>query len=191
MDRQFSRILFPLLFKHSKMFAPSVYNAYSNTPVSRSMVPWWGYRRNWTDPFDQMERWMQSMDRYYDEHMGFQMRDHAAQMKIEPNGDFTYKVDVSGFRPEEMTVEVQGNEVVITGEHREQNQGESVHRQFVRRVYIPDGIKKETVKCDMDTTGRMCVTAKQNAEGKRTIPIDFKPVNTTTTTTGGQTTQTK
>jgi len=83
--------------------------------------------------------------------------------------------------------------------------GESVHRQFVRRVYIPDGIKKETVKwvlgyceilliyflrCDMDTTGRMCVTAKQNAEGKRTIPIDFKPVNTTTTT-GGQTTQTK
>jgi len=51
------------------------------------------------------------------------MRDHAAQMKIEPNGDFTYKVDVSGFRPEEMTVEVQGNEVVITGEHREQNQG--------------------------------------------------------------------
>jgi len=55
------------------MFAPSVYNAYSNTPVNRSMVPWWGYRRNWTDPFDQMERWMQSMDRYYDEHMGFQV----------------------------------------------------------------------------------------------------------------------
>ncbi|KAF7638993.1 SHSP domain-containing protein [Meloidogyne graminicola] len=113
-------------------------------------------------------------------------------MEIEPNGDFTYKVDASGFRPEELTVEVQGNEVVISGEHREKNQGESVHRQFVRRVYIPEGIKKESVKCDMDNNGRLCVSAKQNVEGKRTIPIDFKPVNTATITTGGQqTTQTK
>uniref|UniRef100_A0A915MBY2 SHSP domain-containing protein n=1 Tax=Meloidogyne javanica TaxID=6303 RepID=A0A915MBY2_MELJA len=109
----------------------------------------------------------------------FQMRDHAAQMKIEPNGDFTYKVDVSGFRPEELNVEIEGNEVVVTGEHfNKQNEGETVHRQFTRRVYIPEGIKKETFKCGFDINGRsIYITAKQTVEGKRSIPIDFNPVN--------------
>ena len=51
------------------------------------------------------------------------MRDHSAQIKIEPNGDFAYKVDASGFRPEELSVEIHGNGIVIKGEHREQNRG--------------------------------------------------------------------
>ncbi|KAL7076921.1 hypothetical protein ACQ4LE_003870 [Meloidogyne hapla] len=172
------------------MFSPSIYNAYNNTPFNRSMKPFFGYRRNWMEQFDQIDNWMQSMDYYFNEYMGFQnfqMRDNAAQMKIEPNGDFTYKVDVSGFLPEELTVEVQGNEFVITGENNKQFEGESVHRQFTRRVYIPEGIKKETFKCVMDTNGRLFVTAKQTDEGKRAIPIDFKPINMTTTT-GGNTT---
>nr|CAD2201777.1 unnamed protein product [Meloidogyne enterolobii] len=175
------RILFNLIFKHSKML-----NIPSFTST-RSMVPWAGHRRHWmADPLEQMDRWMQSIDRYFDDRVGFQMRDHAAQMKIEPNGDFTYKVDASGFRPEELKVEVHGNEVVISGDHREENQGESVHRQFVRRVYIPEGVKQETVKCEMDNAGRLCVTAHRDGEGKRNIPIDFKPGNATATTTGEQ-----
>ena len=44
-----------------------------NTPAlsTRSMTPWLGYRRNWMDPFDQMDRWMQSIDRYFDDRTGF------------------------------------------------------------------------------------------------------------------------
>jgi HSP20 family molecular chaperone IbpA len=38
-------------------------------------------------------------------------------------GEFTYKVDASGFRPEELKVELQGNEIVLQGEHKEQNEG--------------------------------------------------------------------
>jgi HSP20 family molecular chaperone IbpA len=30
-------------------------------------------------------------------------------------------VDVSGFRPEEINVEMQGNEIIVRGEHKEQN----------------------------------------------------------------------
>ncbi|KAF7629856.1 SHSP domain-containing protein [Meloidogyne graminicola] len=164
------------------MFTPAIYNAFGTAPANRRV-----YRRNWmTDPFDQIDRWVNSMDRYFDEQTGFQMRDHSAKLMIEPNGDFTYKVDASGFRPEELKVEVHGNEIVISGEHQEKNQGESVHRQFVRRVCVPEGIKNESIKCDMDNAGHLCVTAKQNIEGKRSIPIEFKPANTTTTTaTGG------
>ena len=53
-----------------------------------------------------------------------QLRDHAAQLNINERGDLTYKVDVSGFRPEELKVEMQGNEIMVRGEHKEQNEGE-------------------------------------------------------------------
>jgi HSP20 family molecular chaperone IbpA len=35
----------------------------------------------------------------------------------------SYKVDVSGFRPEELKVELGNNEIVVQGEHKEQNEG--------------------------------------------------------------------
>jgi len=38
------------------------------------MVPWGGHRRHWmTDPLEQMDRWMQSVDRYFDDRVGFQV----------------------------------------------------------------------------------------------------------------------
>jgi hypothetical protein len=42
-------------------------------PASRAMTPWVGYRRTWLDPLDQMDRWMQSIDRYFDDRTGFQV----------------------------------------------------------------------------------------------------------------------
>ena len=50
-------------------------------------------------------------------------------MKVDEQGNLTYKVDVSGFRPEELNVEVQGNEIVVRGEHKEQNQGLAFFRK--------------------------------------------------------------
>ena len=38
-------------------------------------------------------------------------------------GDLTYQVDVSGFHPDELKVDLHGDEIVIKGEHKEQNEG--------------------------------------------------------------------
>lgn len=32
------------------------------------------------------------------------IRDHAGQLQVKDNGDFEYRVDVSGFRPEEVSI---------------------------------------------------------------------------------------
>uniref|UniRef100_A0A183BV50 SHSP domain-containing protein n=1 Tax=Globodera pallida TaxID=36090 RepID=A0A183BV50_GLOPA len=85
-------------------------------------------------------------------------------------------VVVSGLRPdrEEITVELKDNEIIVEGEHREQNQGESVHRQFCRRVFIPKGIQKESIKCEL-LAGRLCIIGmKTTGVGKRSIPIVVK-----------------
>lgn len=44
-------------------------------------------------------------------------------MDISEKGDLTYQVDVSGFHPEELQVSLEGDDVVIKGEHKEQTQG--------------------------------------------------------------------
>uniref|UniRef100_A0A914GV14 SHSP domain-containing protein n=1 Tax=Globodera rostochiensis TaxID=31243 RepID=A0A914GV14_GLORO len=72
------------------------------------------------------------------------------------------------------SVELKDNEIILAGEHREQNQGESVHRQFCRRVLIPEGIQKESIKCKLHA-GRLCITGmKTTGVGKRSIPIVVK-----------------
>jgi hypothetical protein len=40
--------------------------------------------------------------------------------------ELTYQVNVSGYRPEELNAEIQGNQLVLVGDHKEQNQGRPV-----------------------------------------------------------------
>jgi HSP20 family molecular chaperone IbpA len=44
-------------------------------------------------------------------------------LKIDDNGDLSYIADVSGYRREEISVEVQGNKILVSGEYKEQNEG--------------------------------------------------------------------
>ncbi|KAL3105497.1 hypothetical protein niasHT_026931 [Heterodera trifolii] len=136
----------------------------------RSLWPMTTTVGNVLSPFRQLER---ELDHFF-EGMQPMLRDHVAQLNVSDKGDLTYKVDVSGFRPEEINVEVLGNEIIVNGEHREQNDSESVHRQFSRRVLIPEGIQKESIKCELDG-GRLFICGMKTAgEGGRTIPIEMK-----------------
>ena len=50
-----------------------------------------------------------------------------------------------------------------------------MHRKFIRRVSIPDGIKNESIKCELDNGGRLlCIYAKSEEIAARPIPIDVK-----------------
>ncbi|KAL3093819.1 hypothetical protein niasHT_021648 [Heterodera trifolii] len=148
------------------MLSPFSYDPFNR----RSLWPVTTIVGNVLSPFRQLER---ELDHFFD---GMQpmLRDHVAQLNVSNKGDFTYKVDVGGFRPEEINVEVVGNEIVVNGEHREQNDNESVHRQFSRRVLIPEGIQKESIKCELDG-GRLLISGMKTAgKGGRTIPIEMK-----------------
>ena len=55
-----------------------------------------------------------------------------------------------------------------------------MHRQFIRRVLIPEGINKESIKC-VNEGGRLCVCAKREHDTNaiRPIPIDVKKSSST------------
>jgi len=115
---------------------------------------------------------------FNDEDFTPRIRDHAGQLQIKDNGDFEYKVDVGGFRPEEINVNMEGDDILIAAAHDERRPGEQVHREFSRRVRIPEGIQKDTIRCDLDGRGRLHVlghTTSQAAIGQRKqIPIGYR-----------------
>uniref|UniRef100_A0A914ICN0 SHSP domain-containing protein n=1 Tax=Globodera rostochiensis TaxID=31243 RepID=A0A914ICN0_GLORO len=138
------------------------------------------------DPFRPMRRMLRrpldpfaTLDHFLDDQFVPQIRDNSAKLGVDDLGNFTYSVDTSGFRPEELNVSIEGDELVVHGEHKQEAaNGETVHRQFVRRVLIPEGFQKEGLKCELDDSGRMCVTAPkagvEPAPERRSIPIDVK-----------------
>jgi len=119
------------------------------------------------------------LDHFFDNNFNhIQLRDHVGKLTMGKEGGFTYQLDASGFHPNELKVSVEGEQIVVTGEHRESTDGESVERIFTRSVRIPTGIQKDSIQCSVDEQGQMCVVGTQQAVGQadqHTIPIDFKP----------------
>ena len=132
------------------------------------------HHRRAYDPFAQLER---ELDHFFDVPSNqLRVREHAGQLSVDDNG-LRYRIDARGFKPEELNVDVEGDQLVVSADHKEEKNGESVHRSFVRRVAIPKNIQKEALKCDLDESGRLVITAPpvgQLESQKRSIPIEFK-----------------
>lgn len=88
-----------------------------------------------------------------------------------------YALSPSPFRPEELKVDLEGNQLVVTGEHSESREGESIERRFQRRVVLPQGIAHDpdSIKCSVDANGVLEIEARRpKIEGQEThnIPIE-------------------
>ncbi|KAH7723463.1 small HSP21-like protein [Aphelenchoides avenae] len=94
-------------------------------------------------------------------------------------GNFNWQCNVNGYRPDELKVDLEGDQLVVRGEHRDAREGETVFRSFERRMTLPEGARKEAIRCDLDNRGRLNITAPvPQPEGQRpqrqSIPIGFK-----------------
>ncbi|CAD5232960.1 unnamed protein product [Bursaphelenchus xylophilus] len=93
-------------------------------------------------------------------------------------GDLKFECDASGFKPEELDVNVHGHNLTIQGVHKEEKDGEKVERQFQRVVRLPKHVEMEEIKCELDEQGKLTVNVPKVAaieEKKSTnIPIQMK-----------------
>ncbi|MFH4977927.1 hypothetical protein AB6A40_004636 [Gnathostoma spinigerum] len=100
---------------------------------------------------------------------------------------FEVKVDVSQFRPEELSVCVRQGELVIEGHHNErsdwdgqgqqgqQQQQSRVERHFVRKYTFSDDVKDDEFQSRIDENGVLIVFAPKRPSANaavRPIPID-------------------
>merc|ERR1712071_153196 len=87
---------------------------------------------------------------------------------------FQVMVDVSQFRPNEVTVKATDKNIVVHGRHEERtDQHGYVSREFRRRVAIPKGVNPESVTSTLSPEGVLTVMApKLTLQGsERVIPI--------------------
>jgi len=73
---------------------------------------------------------------------------------------FQLKFDVAQFKPEELTVKIVDNFVVLEGVHEERDDGNGfITQQFTRRIPIPVGIDGDGITCSFTSDGQLVVSA--------------------------------
>lgn len=92
---------------------------------------------------------------------------------------FQANVDVQQFKPEEITVKLEGdNTVIIEGKHEEkQDEHGFISRHFVRRYVLPEDVDAQKLQSRLSSDGVLSISAPKKPEGKqiesKQIPITF------------------
>jgi len=101
----------------------------------------------------------------------------AAQAELDRD-KFKVSLDVSHFRPEDVTVKQVDNNLLVEGKHEERQDPHGfVSRTFTRRYVLPNDIKAEGVRCEWSPNGLLTIEAPRlalPASQARQLPITNK-----------------
>ncbi|XP_015908170.1 protein lethal(2)essential for life [Parasteatoda tepidariorum] len=107
--------------------------------------------------------------------------DSSGQSEVKNDKDnFEVKLNVSHFKPDEISVKTVDNTVVIHGKHEEKTDEHGfITREFTRRYMLPDGTEPETVKSSLTPNGILVIEAPKKAiepppTDEKVIPITIQ-----------------
>ena len=104
--------------------------------------------------------------------------------------EFRVNLDVSHFKPDDLTIKTSGNKVVIHGKHEEvQDEHGYIQREFKRTYILPNDIDPNTVKSTLSGDGILTLVAPKMAiepPKERTIPIEQMDVEPTPAVEGAK-----
>jgi HSP20 family molecular chaperone IbpA len=110
------------------------------------------------------------------------MMQHMAPRLVVPKEDksknFQVKMDVQPFSPEELSVKMVEDCVLIEGKHEEKTEGDGfISRHIVRRYAIPQDVKPETITCSLSSDGQLLIQGpraiQENKTAERNLPINY------------------
>lgn len=91
--------------------------------------------------------------------------------------------DVRQFKPEEITVRTQDNQLTVHARHEENGPNGRVFREYNRQFLLPESVHLETLSSILSPEGVLSVTAPMRGKGmiepsrEKIIPIEYKPRN--------------
>ncbi|KAL6740947.1 Hsp20/alpha crystallin family protein [Ancylostoma duodenale] len=96
---------------------------------------------------------------------------------VDNDKEYSVSVDVSQFEPEELTVNIVDNTLIIEGKHAEKSDKFGrVERHFVRKYDLPTSVKGDEVKSELSKEGILTVKYDRHPEMQpKVIPISIKP----------------
>ncbi|XP_065056848.1 alpha-crystallin B chain-like [Rhopilema esculentum] len=87
----------------------------------------------------------------------------AGQSVEEDEKKFKAVLDVRAYKPEELTVKLQGNNLLIQGEQKSENKDEKEtyvhHRNFARRIWLPKNVNLDTLHTKLTKEGKLLLEA--------------------------------
>jgi HSP20 family molecular chaperone IbpA len=66
------------------------------------------------------------------------------------NETFYLKCNVDGYELDELSVDFQDGELIISGCHKENQEPESMEKLFIRRIRLPEGLDPNKIRCELD-----------------------------------------
>jgi HSP20 family molecular chaperone IbpA len=108
----------------------------------------------------------------------FKLNDEQQINVKDDDGNFQISLDTSSYRPDEIKIDVNANNVLtVEAKHEEKSEDGNKHvsRHFLRKYTLPEGCKADTVVSNLSADGVLMITAPKLAiENKRNVPIQQK-----------------
>ena len=115
----------------------------------------------------------------------------------EDDGKFEIKLDVSGFKPEEIKVQIRGNELSVSGKHKSEDGEVYRSRDYSRRIELPDDIVLASVSSRLSKDGLLTIEASRDPAllpSERAVDITMEtdePEDEPKPSTSGETAETE
>ena len=80
----------------------------------------------------------------------------------EDDGKFETKLDVSGFKPEEIKIQLHGKELIVSGKRTLEDGRANRSRGFSHRVLLPEDVVVSSVRSRLSKEGLLMVEASRD-----------------------------
>ena len=78
------------------------------------------------------------------------------------DGKFEVKLDLRGFKPEDIKVQLRGHELTVTGKYKSEDQGFYFSRDYSHRVLLPDDADLGSVTSRLSKEGLLIIEASRD-----------------------------
>ena len=78
------------------------------------------------------------------------------------DGKFVVKLDLRGFKAEDIKVQLRGHELTVTGKHKSEDQGFHFSRDYSHRVLLPDDADLGSVTSRLSKEGLLIIEASRD-----------------------------
>ncbi|KAL7733775.1 hypothetical protein ACLKA6_011500 [Drosophila palustris] len=106
----------------------------------------------------------------------WQEQEFAPTAKVEKQG-YQVSVDVSVYKPSELTVKTVDNSVIIEGKSEQQDeQGGYTSRHFLRRFVLPEGYESDKVTSTLSSDGLLTINVPNPPEVEEALKERLVPI---------------
>lgn len=101
---------------------------------------------------------------------------------VKHNGDLVLRADLPGVKPDEVKIEVEGDVLTVSGEHREEKEEKDDHYMrrerrygsFTRSMVLPHGVKADDIEAKSEDGVLEVKIPMPKEEERQTIEVKTK-----------------